>query len=292
MQTSMDDSGVLILAVGKALYAEYAFNLAGSIKIGNPKIRVAVCISENMKAHPLWSILSKAFDKVVVVPEKITHYKGKLMPGRMKLLMNTFTPFAKTLFMDADSIIFPNSNFTHKLNELLTKDLAYHCWRQYPKHIVEKCGQACVWGPLVPYIDIMGMQGDRFDEVSSYFMYWRTNERNDAFFAKALEIHDGILTGELPLHDKVWNGSDWVPDEYPLTLATGILGTYSNMGIYQPFADLGQKGRDMKMVEKSNVGITLPGNGPNTFWVNWYNHYARKVSEKYGVYKAFTFGGK
>lgn len=288
----MQDTGVVTIALGAQKYTEYAFNLAASVKMSNPKIPVGLITSEQNLLHPLWPVMKKVFDIVKIIDSNITHYKGIFMPGRVKIQLNELTPFENTLFIDADSIIFPTAKLTHELEKLKEHTMAYYCWHQYSRDRIERHGQTAYWGSLVEYIDSHGMRGDKFQEVSSYFFWWKKSDRNNTFFKTALEIHDGILEGKY-LAGTGWR-NNWVPDEYPFTIATGVTGVMNSVAFpYQPITNTySDTKRDMNVVQKNSVGITYPGTAANTFWLNWYNYYAKQIAQRYAIYKPFNFDGK
>jgi hypothetical protein len=92
--------GVCIIALGYELYGTSALNLAISLKIHEPNLKIALLCEPSSIKHLNEKELSY-FDYLINVPPKEFENKNYF---RVKLLLNELSPFQKTIYLDADNI--------------------------------------------------------------------------------------------------------------------------------------------------------------------------------------------
>ena len=107
VHTHRMDFGIVIVALGYELYGSYAYNLTLSIKSYNPNIRVCLLHSEEAVSHLKKNELS-VFDQQIIIPEEEYLFNGKPQYQYAKLLLDKFTPFENTVYLDADTILLPD----------------------------------------------------------------------------------------------------------------------------------------------------------------------------------------
>lgn len=84
--------GVLTLAYGSTRYHEQAGDLALSLRRHSPRLPLA--LATDRPEHPA----TRRFDQVVPLTGRVTGDCGQ------KLLLDRYTPFAHTLYLDSDSL--------------------------------------------------------------------------------------------------------------------------------------------------------------------------------------------
>lgn len=96
------EKGIVIFACGHALYGRAAYNLAMSLKAMGP---VEICVLTNGRAMSHISVDQlEFFDHVVKIPDDVP------ASTICKLYANQFSPFKKTIVLDADMLWLPYSD--------------------------------------------------------------------------------------------------------------------------------------------------------------------------------------
>lgn len=91
-----NDVGILVIATGKERYVKMACNLAISLKLTNPGVPLAVVTD-----HPSEE-LHKLYEVIISANPDYGHGFSQ------KLHMNLYSPFKRTLFIDADCLVIRN----------------------------------------------------------------------------------------------------------------------------------------------------------------------------------------
>lgn len=91
------NKGILLIAIGDN-YHQLAYNLLKSIRKHSPLLKVAL-ITDDSKPYYL-----KEFDQIIE-PKLGDMLEGTILnPFKLKTLINQYTPFDKTLYLDVDSL--------------------------------------------------------------------------------------------------------------------------------------------------------------------------------------------
>ena len=112
--------GVIIVAAGDPIYGEYAFNLAASLKYNQPNLGICVVHTKDSLSTLSKEHLDVFSHFVEVEPDKY-YQSGTPQYQKLKVQLNNFTPFDKTLYLDADGIWFKKS-VVDVFDSLLGKD--------------------------------------------------------------------------------------------------------------------------------------------------------------------------
>lgn len=121
----MKDKGVLILALGSTTYVKYALNLAVSIRKTSPDIPVCLVHSDNL--HILEPSQMFFFNRLIKCPTDYYTTDGKISYIKAKLYLDKLTPYEKTLFIDADTIVSPYKSVKNIFNECEGNDFVMVC---------------------------------------------------------------------------------------------------------------------------------------------------------------------
>lgn len=100
------DSGILLLAVGNSLYGKLALNLALGLKKAQPEIKIALIYNESA-VYELDEAQKFFFDYKILCPHEYSQDGINTCYVKPKLYLDKLTPFAKTLFLDADIVWSP-----------------------------------------------------------------------------------------------------------------------------------------------------------------------------------------
>jgi hypothetical protein len=105
----MKDFGIVTIACGHNLYGRYAWNLTLSAKANDMGIPVTL-IADQEGISQLGAARLAMYDKVIMVKDSWYSFKGNKLPLMLKFKLYDLSPYERTLFMDADTIISPIYN--------------------------------------------------------------------------------------------------------------------------------------------------------------------------------------
>lgn len=256
----MENFGVLLFALGKRIYGRYAFNLALSLKASMPDVKILL-YHDGTAIQDLNAEHRSFFDVMQTMPAEAYVYGDKVSYFRAKSRIYDLSPFEKTLWLDADSLILPNGKLKKKLEDLANSDYQPMCYELLNlKTNTMSDGRPCpptfhVWGDLGKIKAYYGLHEGLLPRTNSSFVYFRKSERTKRFFDEIKALYadrkapvDDFRTGELPdefffnvacartemkpeapflpFYDKgscKWKGSDHLRNEYiGLTLMGAI----------------------------------------------------------------------
>jgi hypothetical protein len=180
------DFGVCIIALGHNLYGTSAFNLTLSLKVHEPGLKVALLCEPKSINHLTEQELSY-FDYLIEIPSSEFSEKNYF---RVKLLVNKYSPFDKTIYLDADNIFFDkrignlfkevsktnfligyNGEFDYKTK--LKTNRSYNYW-------TENESKCC---------EYHGITGKLPQTISGFFYFEKCNFTN-AMFEEAVKVYD------------------------------------------------------------------------------------------------------
>ncbi len=208
--------GIVILALGYDVYGSCAYNLALSLKSNDNHIRVCILHDGQATKH-----LSKKeleiFDSNILIPESDWIIGGVKHYFRAKLLLNKYTPFDYTLYMDADNIWFPEKKVSWFLGEVVHEDFLIGCNGEYNVNggTSTASNKYPFWGDAKEICKYWGITNFLPQTVSG-FMAFRKCELSDKIFTGALLAYD----------DPKAPGKDWVngkSDEYCFNVSLALL---------------------------------------------------------------------
>lgn len=104
MSIQIKNRGIIILALKRDSYACGAFNLAMSIKSYNPAINITL-ITDNTHLRSFRVEHFAVFDNIKEMTFNDYNDNNGFSPGKAKLNIYKYSPYDKTIFIDADSIV-------------------------------------------------------------------------------------------------------------------------------------------------------------------------------------------
>jgi len=302
--------GVLLFAFGSTKYGEMASNLARALKVtssvfdANGRINsipvTLICTAEAI-ATLNDTIRKTHFNEIRVMDKSIHSYKGNpRYYTRTKCLMYELSPYDDTIFLDVDTIWFPdNGNNINRLFDRLAQNKDDVMWQNSGvRNLLELAAanqRIDYWVAAADIVDKFEWKRPFMVQIHSYFVYFRKGEVAKNYFEHVINIHDRAAEKEFVF-------ADWrqvVPDELCFSIAYGTAGLditddmqgfkplfqqedWPNM---RPCSDLA-KGKNRSEGEKQDsvrrtgkegyYGATLVVEKPCNDWkVNWDSAYSQ-----------------
>lgn len=245
-------NGILLIALGGVSYAKWAANMAASLRLHSPDVKIHLAHSEGFENNFNDLEKQRLFDSFSVIPKELyTTEKGAFAPGKCKLYMNLYTPFTRTLYVDVDGCAIKDVN---PIFEALKG-------RSVVSQVVSTTENGaetwpCQWMSLKDTVETYGFKGKfKLQEINSSFMYFDKDvNETKAYFecAQSCYIDD---------YNSTWGGS--FPDELAFNVATGKM----NMDI------------------SWQTVITFFETPTNQFFVGLYGGYSSKFLKIYRIYE-------
>lgn len=206
--------GICIAALGYNLYGSYALNLAISLKIAEPEIKIAL-LCDNQAISHLSDEEKRYFDYIIYVEDfKSQGYQV------IKLLINKYTPFEYTMYMDVDSI-WLDKKPSDLFKQVFGSDFKIGMAGEYvtskdkrPKN------NYTFWGVPKTIINYHSLTNNIPQTVSGFY-YFKKCDFVDRIFSEALKVYFDPKAPTI----KWANGK---PDEYCLNVALSKLGYSQN----------------------------------------------------------------
>lgn len=94
--------GVTLLAFGKPIFFEFAFNMALSLRKHSPKLQIQLICDQYIKEI---GDRSKIFDIITPLSHSDFTENGRVQAGKAKLSMYKYFHFDETIFLDVDGVL-------------------------------------------------------------------------------------------------------------------------------------------------------------------------------------------
>lgn len=207
--------GVCIVALGYQLYGSYALNLAISIKCFDPDCKIALLCDTEAINH-LSEEEKSFFDHFIFISESDYTFNGKKEYMRVKLMVNKYTPFENTMYLDADNI-WLDKKVSWLFGELHQTDfcIGYNAEFNVETKRSSKIGYT-YWcrdeNECVKYHKIEKI----LPQTISGFYYFNKSAKTDLIFDIALKVYDDPKAPSEPFAKQR-------PDEYCFNVALGKL---------------------------------------------------------------------
>jgi len=213
--------GILTIALKYPLYGRYAYNLALSIKAGDPKQKICVITDQVGLAH-LHEGQKSIFDKIIYIDDSIITKKNNIVPLISKFHLYELTPYSSaTLFVDADIIFSTLCDYNQLWSSFNKVE-----WTMANRGINDPDKGISEWvdsNKLKEAYDNV----EQWVDLSSEWIYWKQNDFSKQIFDSALKYYheDKLLTRQ-------FNGDK--PDEPFFNLALNEVKHKPHKMPYQP----------------------------------------------------------
>lgn len=259
---------ILFLAIGHRNYFHMAANAAATIKTSDPSIPICLAYYGQVPES-----IKKLFTDIIPIPVEYITKNGKITPFRAKTLLHKITPYDKTLYLDADVILF-NSPISNVIDEFKHTDFTATNWGEYT---FGEGKQFHIWGNQNEIAKAYDIKGKKYVPLHSELM-WFTKEAAPIF-----ELANQIF--DIP-KVKVDTFAGDVPDEFAFNIACTILGKYPHQMPYRKLwwaNHLEDRKIKPELIYKTFAGMSMAGNFQNEFIVNRYNQIVKYAALKQDI---------
>jgi hypothetical protein len=267
-------SGVLLIAMGKANYGRLVAALVETIKSASPQVPVALAWSGDVLSGV--GQARGLFDHLIPLREVLPAQPEYSQAFYTKLCVDQLTPFDQTIFIDADSLIYPGV------------DLRKEFWRYAGHDFVPTT--SLVWqldalppgaaylglGPIAPVVKYFGLKHPML-QLHSYYFYFASRSKAKDVFECARDVYRTIAADvdnfrSQLTHDRL------IADELALGIATSMVGASPYFEHHQPIVETGLffEGPE-RGFESCYLGFSASGYLPC-----WFDHY-RATLERHGL---------
>lgn len=192
----MSSKGWLLLATGKDTYHRMAFNMAASLRCAS-QYPVSL-LTDGRGLEALSADHRAIFDQIIHVDDKHVKPYGanvnRAEPYYTKAVLNLYTPYDCTMYLDADGICISGSlnedPTTHQVDELFQayEGRGFVAHMETGKHFTKAQAEKCPmqWGKLTEIWEYYGFQDDMtFPEINSSMLYFERGSIADDIFTLA-----------------------------------------------------------------------------------------------------------
>lgn len=219
------DKGVVLIALGVPYYAHMAYNLAVSIRY-HGDIPITIIHGGN-SLNQLQSWQRDIWNEVEIDLYRLKR-NGTIEYLKAKTFLYELSPYEKTIFLDADTILTPFKNF----NDLFKLEGVIFANR----------GEVTEGGGKSQWVDVRDIfkvyQINHWYDLSSEFIYFDRSELNKKFFEDSQKYYDDDSIPVVTFKEKNKQGKEGItmfaggkPDEIPF----GIAVEKNNIRFESPF---------------------------------------------------------
>lgn len=269
LSASEPTQGVLIIALGHGLYGKYAQALAASIRVADPQIPICLVWA----GSTLKEISAKnrtLFSEIIECPKEYYTRNGKTVWHRPKCYMDLLSPYDKTLFLGADTVVFHTKKVSDLLAELNGVGFTAQNYGYFDfERDNEKEFRYYPWCNPLNVKKALKLSKGKFYVFQSSLVYFEKSQKTSNYFEKVRESIDNNAT----LSDIPWNGD--IPDELAFNIASVTANTQPHKDLWQPVlipmhvSDVDLKNRSE--IYNKYLALTMAGNTIESRLTNIYN---------------------
>lgn len=242
-------TGIIILAVGHPLYTQMAVNLAASIKFNAAKI--PICLLHDGAYESLCLRRKQLFDDNVRVENT-----GAFS---LKTRLYEFTPYDRTLYMDADTIVLPKADIETFIKKLRGFNIINNL----------KDKDFCIWAEPEEVRRITGNNSDPFYHYFSEMMFFEKNYIIENYFK---EVRFAYVNTHLDYRGI----ADQMPDELAYLIASMRTGVKPDIPNWSPLFWHFRNRKDSSLqayeLSKKYIGYSIGGNNLPEYVKATYNN--------------------
>lgn len=237
-------TGIITIALKSHLYGRYAYNLMQSVKAIDPEMPFLL-ICDDAAMTDLTQGQRQQFDSIATCPDKYWKVGGKSLPLVAKMHLYQLSPFDKTLFLDADTLLSINADLKGFLAGLEGTELTM------ANRGLQRKGGVSEW------VNDQHLQEtyapEKWYDLSSEVIYFEKTDKVKQFFKAARKFYDeGLLITREFAGDK--------PDEPFFGLAMNQTGLYPHAQPWKPLYWQPQEGYVSAVnVQQRFIGMSAGG---------------------------------
>lgn len=281
-------TGILLIAIGKPFYKELAYNMALSLRVaGAPHITL---ITDDGGAY-YTPTQRKVFDDFRQADESHLEDNYVHNPFRLKTFINEYSPYDRTLFLDADGLWLYDArpSIAGLLKTLEGYSFTMHQVATYTK---QTCATSqMIWlrqkgdptSNIEKLWDLYGLDDDAvYSETNSSFIYWEKSDENDRLFR---DVQHNYMDRKMPF-TKV---GSYYPDELAWNLTLAQHKRQLGIGARFIFFDYENKTLPIDQIGRHFMFIGLAGGYINNRVVTYYQNLVNNLRLNHGDGIKFKF---
>jgi len=225
--------GIYILSLGHPSYAQWAVNLAASVKYYSPLLHITL-LHDGVKLIPEELGLFDSVEQVALCD--YTDKKGMFQPGKAKLNLYKYFKHDENLFIDADSILI------NEVDSIFDKCKDLNIGLQVYNTANSKEDWKCVWATWEQLNEFYGVSSN-VPEINSSIIYSKKNKEAAKFWKQA-------AANFIENFESLWGKR--FPDELGFDTAAAVMDyevKIPNSGDHYPVLMTSR-------IENENLGIT------------------------------------
>lgn len=286
-------TGVLMIAIGDPFYLNLAYNLALTLKQSDCHVPVALLTDDKKLSH-LMPDQAKVFDHVIPAEDGdyIDPEQMRQNPFMLKTRIYKYSPFDRTLFLDADQLHLSDHKSLCKLLFDVLKDVEFqmHEVKRYTKANAHESGM--IWtktptaGQSFPKMwEAFGFAEDAiFPEYNSSFIFFTKCEANEKFFERVAANY---------FERKVeWTAiGTFYPDELAWGVTSAQMKYYGSIEHFRPcwLNWESDKGITFEQVAQHYYFLNMASGYQPSNQIAWYDNTIKRVRFNAGDRFPFTF---
>lgn len=216
------NNGLCITSIGNECFEKYAYNLAVSIKVKDPHVKIAL-LTDKLELRALTEEKVKIFDSIITISPSQLIFLGKPNICRLKLLTYKLSPFDFTIYIDSNCLWISDT----KISDLFEKFKNDSVILQHNHSInLKETSIICKYSGGVDALKLfeppMEFNSSIIHEFHGQFMMFKRGNHSEIFFDKCLELYDNISFGKIKFNHH-WNIHGYITDELCTTLASAMV---------------------------------------------------------------------
>jgi len=219
--------GILLIACGHPNYGSMALNLAVSLKVTDPDVKIALAFAGESLNHIQQYPLLDYFDKMIPVQPEAYTRNDNVEWIKAKTFMYDLSPWDETIFLDVDMIWHPVQKATDVFAQFKKVNLTFQ-----NRGFLDLSGdnldpKYSMWADVNDVKALYRFKKGKYYQLHSEFVYFKKSEKVKTFFDTAKHEYDNLLVDNF-----VFGGG--IPDELPFGIAMIKTGLYPHATPFTP----------------------------------------------------------
>ena len=273
----MNNTGILLIAIGHKNYGCMAANLAMSLRANGCELPITLVTQPETITRLDDAYKALFTDIKMIEPHCYTLGDNSECYIKAKAHMDELTPYDYTLFIDSDVVMINNGKINDVINDLKGVEFTAKNSGFTPYDSEKITPDAKQWANLLEVKEAFNFTNENIWNVHSEFIWWK---KGHPVFAKWVENFENIRVKNIEF-------AGCIPDELPLWIAMAQLGVDCHKEMYHPtFWPMdSKKTMRLKDLKEDYCGISIGGNRIPDVQLNIYNNllqiYSMRMNMRY-----------
>lgn len=277
---SRETRGILIIAIGPE-YERMARALVKTIRAGSPNI--AIAIAHDKRSATFGRGAQSRNEISIPIQLSRFHSNGRFSPYLLKLHADVISPFDRTIYIDADTAIFPYADLDQEINRYEGCDVA-PCISTVVDPRRRRPEEEFYFNWTMKALVGVGIRRP-LARVHSYYFYFRKTSPSHDYFARSREIFRRLAK------QRVYQGH--TPDEVAMSLASAETNAVAYSEYFMPIverANFAGMAIDVDFAFRNYLGVTMIGREIDPSLVRLYNLVVDLAGQRTGASGELRWG--